>query len=131
MTTSPEEIPARIQRATSELIELEHTLKGTKPEVDSRVLYEFRQAVDNIRHTGKVVQEWISRENQQGDVYGLLPLLTADRIRRAAQINKDLALDLDASELTSETEGIEELFRFVEDLFKRLAPIFKRGEQSG
>ena len=127
MTTSPEEIPARIQRATSELIELEHTLKVSKPEVDSRVLYEFRQAVDNIRHTGKVVQEWISREKQQGDVYGLLPLLTADRIRRAAQINKDLALDLDAGEVTSETEGIEELFRFVGDLFKRLARIFKPG----
>ena len=126
--TTPEEIPARLQRATSELVELEHTLKGTKPELDSRVLYEFRQAVDNIRNTGKVVQEWISREKQQGDVYGLLPLLTADRIRRAAQINKDLALDLDASEVTSETEGIEELFRFVGHLFQRLAHMFKRGE---
>lgn len=45
MTTTPEEIPARIQRATSELIELEHALKVSKPELDSRVLYEFRQAV--------------------------------------------------------------------------------------
>lgn len=126
--TTPGDFPARLQRATSELVELEHTLKGTKPELDSRVLYEFRQAVDNIRHTGKVVQEWISREKQQGDVYGLLPLLTADRIRRAAQINKDLAMDLDASEVTSETEGIEELFRFVGDLFGRLAHMFKRGE---
>ncbi len=57
----------------------------------------------------------------------MLPLLTADRIRRAAQINKDLAMDLDASEVTSETEGIEELFGFVGDLFQRLARIFKPG----
>jgi len=54
-----------------------------------------------------------------------LPLLTKERIRRAAQLTETLNLDIDASEVTFETEGIEKLHRAVEGLYYRLARLFK------
>ena len=54
-----------------------------------------------------------------------LPLLAAERIRRATQLNKAIATDLAAHELTSETAGLEELFQAVESLYQRVADLLK------
>ena len=55
-----------------------------------------------------------------------MPLLTSERIRRAAQLSKDLCMDLDAAEVTGETEGLEDLFHALEELHGRLSPFFKK-----
>ena len=67
------------------------------------------------------MQQWIELQAQERDAYSVLPRLTVERIRRAAQLNEDLALDLDAAEVTIDTEGIDGLRRSVEGLHKRLA----------
>ena len=48
------------------------------------------------------------------DPQTVLPLLTAERIRRATQLNKAIATDLAARESTIETAGLEELFQAFE-----------------
>jgi hypothetical protein len=53
-----------------------------------------------------------------------MSILSEERVRRATQINKDLAMDLQSLEVGLETPGLNELFRSVRDLHECLAPLF-------
>lgn len=117
-------VAARLQKTTAELRELEQAIRAG--DIDARVLREFRDAVDHVRQTAWAVQQWVELQAQHRDAYGVLTLLTAERIRRATQLSHDLAMDLDAGEVTFETEGVEKLFRAVQELFERLARLFKK-----
>jgi hypothetical protein len=52
-------------------------------------------------------------------------LLTEERVRRATQLSKALASDLDSHDVTDGTTGAVDLFRAIEDLNHRLADLFK------
>jgi hypothetical protein len=56
--------------------------------------------------------------------------LSADRVRRATQMAKDLTLDLQSLEVDFETEGLLELFQAVAALHERLAPLFSVGDRT-
>ena len=116
-----ESLPARLQRVGNELLELDQAIRSG--DIDVRLLEGFRQAIDHVRETTWAVQQWIELRAQERDAYGVLPRLTVERIRRATQLNNDLALDLDATEVTMETEGIENLRQSVRGLYKRLTGI--------
>ena len=110
----------RLQKATSEIFELEKLLKsGT---IDPRVLNEFRDAVDQIRGTAWAVQQWIGLQ-ESGDPYELLPALSAQRVRRATQLTKDLTIDLESVDIGLETPGLKQLFQAVDALHERLARV--------
>ena len=116
-----ESLPARLQRVGNELLELDQAIRSG--DIDVRLLEGFRQAIDHVRETTWAVQQWIELRAQEKDAYGVLPRLTVERIRRATQLNNDLALDLDATEVTMETEGIENLRQSVRELYKRLTSV--------
>jgi hypothetical protein len=118
-------LTARLQVATAELQELEHLVISGN--LDPRVLSEFRAAVDHMRNTAWAVQQWVGAREQSGDPYAVLPALAAQRVHRATQLMSDLSLDLQASEVTAETEGVGELRRAVDDLHRRLELLFNRG----
>ena len=120
-STAKEGLPARLQRVGNELLELDQAIRSG--DIDIRLLEGFRQAIDHVRETTWAVQQWIELRAQEKDAYGVLPRLTVERIRRATQLNSDLALDLDATEITMETEGIENLRQSVRGLYKRLTGV--------
>ncbi len=120
-STAKEGLPARLQRVGNELLELDQAIRSG--DIDVRLLLGFRQAVDHIRETAWAVQQWIELQAQDKYAYSVLPRLTVERIRRATQLNNDLALDLDATEVTMETEGIENLRQSVRGLYKRLTGV--------
>lgn len=122
--TADEGLPARLAKASAELRQLEQAIKAG--DIDLRILHEFRQAVDHVRHTAWALQQWFELQAQRRDAYTVLPQLTADRIRRATQLCNELALDLDTTEVTFETEGLDDLLRAVEGVFQRLARFFKK-----
>jgi hypothetical protein len=131
MTTSGPDAPgssltARLRAITVELQELERTV--ISGDLDSRVLSEFRNAVDHIRNTAWTVQQWVDAHEQSGDPYAVLPALASQRVRRATQLANDLCLDLQSVEVTADTEGVGDLYRSVGDLNRRLELLFKRGE---
>ncbi len=118
-------VTARLHAATAELRELEHLVKSG--DLDSRVLSEFRSAVDFIRTTAWAVQQWVGQqEKTDGDPYSVLPILAAERVRRTSQLVRDLSLDLQAAEVSIDSEGLAQLFEAVDDLHRRLAVLFKR-----
>jgi hypothetical protein len=130
MTASAPERPgssltARLQAITAELQELERSV--TSGNLDSRVLSEFRNAVDHIRNTAWTVQQWVDAREKSGDPYAVLPAIAAQRVRRATQLANDLCLDLQCVEVTAETEGIGSLHGAIRDLQTRLELLFNRG----
>jgi hypothetical protein len=121
---SPLSITDRLEAATTELQKLEELVKSG--DLDSRVLDEFRNAVDHIRCTTWAVQKWLGLSHESGgDPFSVLPSLAEERVRRGTQISKDLALDVQATDVGVETKGIGELFQAVDDLRARLAAILK------
>ena len=121
---SPLSITERLEAATTELQQLEELVKSG--DLDSRVLDEFRNAVDHIRSTTWAVQKWLGLSHESGgDPFSVLPTLAEERVRRATQIPKDLALDVQATDVGVETKGIGELFQAVDDLRVRLSTILK------
>ncbi len=119
------EMSARLERISVELRDLEQTLK-TAGNVEPRVLRQFRDAIDHVRLTAYTVQQWLELQAKRGDPYSVLALLTAERIRRATQLAGDLSIDLDATDVTFETEGLDKLFVAIQGLYERLARLFKK-----
>lgn len=123
--SSSTSITARLEAATSELNELEELVKSG--DLDSRVLSEFRGAVDHIRNTTWAVQKWLGLSNESGgDPFSVLPIMSAERVKRGTQICQDLSLDLQTIDVGFETPGVSELFNAVDDLHRRLAKLLKR-----
>ena len=117
-------ISERLKAATDELQKLEQLV--VSGDCSPRVLAEFRGAVDSIRQTAWAVQQWIELQRQNRDPYTVLGLLTEERVRRAAQINKDLTMDLDSLEMGLETVGLGKLYEAVRGLHERLLPLFRK-----
>lgn len=116
----------RLRRTSAELVKLEQAIKSGG--IDPRILTEFRDAVDYVRKTAWVVQEWQERQLQRRDASTVLPLLAAERIRRATQLGNSIAMDLAAHEVTPETAGIEDLFRAIERVYQDLASLLRKYE---
>jgi len=123
--SSPSGLSDRLRRASDELRALE-TLLASEQEIDPRVLLEFREAVNYIRHAAWVTQQWLNqRENR--DAPGMLPLLVAERVRITSNLARSLSADLQGREATSETPGIGALAENVERLWTRLRDLHLSG----
>ena len=95
---------------------------------DPRILREFRDAVDNVRKTAWAVQEWQERQSRQQDPLTVLPLLTAEGIRRATQLCDAITAGVAANEVARETVGIDEFFRAIERVHQSLRDLLKDRE---
>jgi hypothetical protein len=117
-------VSERLKAMTDELQRLEKlVLSG---DCAPRVLAEFRTAVDSIRQTAWAVQQWTELQQQHRDPYTVLGVLSAERVRRATQIAKDLTLDLESLDLGLETEGLGQLYEAAKGLYERLDPLFRK-----
>jgi hypothetical protein len=115
---SPSKLTERLQQATSELRNLAQALPAA--DIDSRVLVEFREAVNHVRQTAWAVQQWIQLKQQQADPFSVISLLAVERVRVAAMLLKSLTLDLDSSDVNMETEGIGELYKATQAFIVRM-----------
>lgn len=115
-------ISGRLKRVTSELRDIQQLLT-TNPDLDMRVLFEFREAVNHVRHTAWAVEQWLKLKTQKGDTFTVLSMLAIERVRIASELCTGLMLDLDANEVTAETEGMEKLVPSVKKFAERLASL--------
>lgn len=114
----------QLKKACADLVKLEYDMRSGS--IDQRVLKEFREAVDNVRKTAWAVQEWQERQLRRQDPQGVLPLLTAERIRRATQLCDAITMASLSNELTFTTVGIDEFLRAVERVHQRLLDVKER-----
>jgi len=112
----------QLKKACADLVKLEYDMRsGT---TDQRVLKEFRDAVDNVRKTAWAVQEWQERQSRLEDPQTVIPLLTAERVRRATQLCDAITAAMAAHEVARETVGIEEFLQAVERVRESLLELF-------
>jgi len=117
---------ARLLRATTELRTLNELIKSS--ELDPRVLHDFREAMDHVRLTSWGAQQWLS-QRQQGIADTAMSLLTAERIRRSAQLNYELGDDLTKHVGEYDRPQLEKLYSVVERLYLLLHGILKKSER--
>jgi hypothetical protein len=110
-------IAASLRRLTEELRMLERQLQ-TAPLSDFAALHDFRQALDEMRMTAWTVNELHVAQAEKKEA--LASFLAAERIRRFAQIIRDLCLDLEHEQLTWGSGGVQSLFDSVTLLQTRL-----------
>jgi hypothetical protein len=113
----------QLKKTSAELLHLEHAMRTGG--IDQRILMDFRDAVDHVRKTAWAVQEWQERQLLHHDTHTLLPLLTSERIRRAAQLGNAIVSDLATHEVTRETPGVNQLFDAVQRMHELLADLLK------
>jgi hypothetical protein len=113
----------QLKKTCPDLVRLEYDMRSGS--IDPRILREFRDAVDHVRKTAWAVQEWQERESRHHDAQTVLPLLTAERIRRATQLCEAITADSAAHEVTRQTVGIDEFFQAVERVHQSLLDLFK------
>jgi len=111
------QLASRLRTLTAELRQLEHDLKSGIIS-DASALQEFRTALDEIRMTSWTASEL--HNAQPGRKELLASFLAAERIRRFAQMMRDLSLDLEHEDVTWESGGIQTLFDSVAHLQSRL-----------
>lgn len=112
-------ITGRLKRVTAELRDVQQLLTSS-PELDMRVLFEFREAVNHVRHTAWAVEQWLKLKQERGDTFSVLNMLAIERVRIASELCSGLLLDLDANEVSADTEGMERLVPAVKKLGDRL-----------
>jgi hypothetical protein len=113
----------QLKKTCADLVRVEYEMRSGP--IDSRVLREFRDAVDNVRKTAWAVQEWQERQSRHSDAHTVLPLLTAERIRRATQLCDAISAEVAAQEVTRRTVGIDEFVRAIEHVHQSLLGLFK------
>jgi hypothetical protein len=111
------QLASRLCNLTAELRVLEQDLKSS-PISDATSLQEFRHAVDEIRMTAWTASEL--HNAQAGRKELLASFLAAERIRRFAQMIRDLSIDLEHQDVSWESGGIQTLFDSVSALQSRL-----------
>ena len=113
----------QLKKTCADLVRLEYEMRSGP--FDPRILSEFRDAVDNVRKTAWAVQEWQERKSRQQDPLTVLPLLTAEGIRRATQLCDAITTGLAAHEVARETVGIHEFFQAVVRVHQGLIALFR------
>lgn len=116
----------QLKKTSSELLHLEDAIRSGG--IDQRILKDFRDAVDHVRKTAWAVQEWQERQIQHHDPHTVLPLLTGERIRRAAHLSKAIISDLAAHDVTPETAGVRDLFESTTRMHQLLADLLKHNQ---
>ena len=114
-----EVISGRLTKVTVELRDVQQLLTNN-PDLDMRVLFEFREAVNRVRHTAWAVEQWLKLKSQKGDTFTVLSMLAIERVRIASELCTGLLMDLDSNEVTAETEGMEKLVPAVRKFAHRL-----------
>jgi hypothetical protein len=96
-------------------------------DLDALARVEFRNALDHIRDTTSAVQKLFEAHSKSANAYAVLPILTTQRVRRAAQLARDLSLDLENMDITVETDGLQDLYQTIGQLNRKLEILCKRG----
>ena len=115
-------LSAQITNVINELTGLEQDLNKNK--LDPRLIAQFHEAMVHTRQTAWTIQQWLELRSGGNDPFSVLPQLEAERINMLIKLSHNILADIDSSGLTEFSHGIDELWKVVQQLHKRLARMF-------
>src|SRR5437660_12149748 len=90
-------VSPRLEKAITELQGLQELLLSGDS-LDSRILTDFRAALNRIRNTASSAQQYIALKATEQDSANVLSILTGERVRTPTQMCKATQRDLTASD---------------------------------
>lgn len=127
MDPEPISVSERLQGATSELREVESMLAASA-ELDSRILADFRDAVNRVRTTAWAVQQYAESTSTEQNPSTVLSLLAAERVRAAYQLCRAIQYDLGKPDLRFQPGPLIQLRDAAQDLVKKLETTVGKGD---
>lgn len=106
-------LSGRLQKIGADLREVQQLL--TMEGVDPRILLDFRESVDGVRHTAWAVQQWLELKDKKEEMSNVMDVLTRYRIRVCGQMMNDLRMGLAEGEWQRATEGADKLLRIMRE----------------
>ena len=116
------QIDSRLRGLTEELRVMERDLKAGNIS-DFSALQDFRHALDELRMTAWTASEIYNAQPARKEL--LASFLAAERIRRFAQMLRDISTNLDQQEVSWESGGVQTLFDSVNALQTRLEKLIR------
>jgi hypothetical protein len=116
-------VDLQVKKTSVELRKLESTLRSQG--VDFRLLNEFRDAVDYIRTVATVVQQLRELQLHGREEEDVFASIAAERVRRATALCMEVAADLESARLDTDADGLEEVYRALEQSIDRLRLLLK------
>ena len=125
--TEAQNITARLKDLSTALRDIETAMLGGG-DIDHRVLREFRESVNHVRHSAWAVQQFLELREKHKDPFEVMALVVGERVRIGTQLCHELVLDAEASELTFQTPGLERLCQEADRLVGHIKPLVRRPE---
>ena len=125
MTNTHGEISARLRTVTDQLRDLERDLKSEQ-QPDAQLVQNFRDALDSSRMTAWTVTELLNARERTLNPHVVASFLTAERIRRFAQMTRDLCADIDNRNINLQHDGIGMLSEALDLLRSQLDRLAKK-----
>jgi hypothetical protein len=110
----------QLQQTTMQLLDIEKAFQTRPQDLDLRVLRSLAEAVEYLRAVSSIVHQWQELSVMGKNAYSVLDPLSSARVNKAIHLLRDLTADIDASELTINTEEFSGLLQAVERLHVRM-----------
>ena len=119
-------ISLRLQSVASELRRIQDALL-TEQQIDSRILTDFRDAVNRIRNTAWAMEQYANSKSVRSDPDPVLAVVAGERIRVAYQLSRLVQTDLEnprirfqRGQLVSLSDATNELGEGLHKVIERL-----------
>jgi hypothetical protein len=112
----------RLEKAITELRGLQELLLSGEG-LDSRILTDFREALNRIRNTAWSAQQYIALKATDQDSSSVLSILAGERVRAAYQLCQAIQTDLKSSEVNFQTGHLLQLHAAAKALTEQLSDI--------
>ena len=117
-------VRSRLKKGISELQGLHNLLLSS--DVDADVLANLRDALNRVRNTAWVAQQYVIRRESDQEPTSVLSLLAGERIRAAYQLCQALSDDLKRTDIEFQRGNLVQLHEVTNTLTEQLNGIIKR-----
>ena len=115
-------ITLRLQRVANELRQIEDLL-ASEEDLDSRILADFRDAVNRVRNTAWGMEQYANSKTTDTDPKTVFTVLAGERVRVAYQLCKLVQADLANPDIQFQKGQLLQLGRATQELAHQLLEI--------
>jgi hypothetical protein len=112
----------RLRKVTQELRRIEELLKS-KEELAPHILTDFRDAVNRVRNTAWVMEQYANSKITETEPKAVLSLLAGERVRVAYQLCKLIQSDLASQEIQFKKGQLLQFHEATEELAQELSKV--------